>query len=93
MIQVSMGMVKWTNGARGGAGGTYDIGEETESAEGVDGCLGGLGFLLAVHVGDEGDVDKSEVIVTDAELELTHGFYEGRGFDVADCASELHNAC
>ena len=68
---------------------TYEVRKETEAAEGVDGGLGRLRFLFAVHVGNEGDVDEGKVVVADAELELTHGFYEGCGLDVADGASEL----
>ena len=55
----------------------------------MHGGLGGLGLLLAVHVGDEGDMDERKVFVANAELELAHGFYERRGLDVPDRPSEL----
>ena len=55
----------------------------------MHGGLGGLRLLLTVHVGHERDVDECKVVVADAELELTHGFDEGGGFDVTNCAAEL----
>lgn len=55
----------------------------------MDGCLGRLGFLLAVHVGDKRYVNEREVFVSDTELELAHSFDEGRGLDVSNGTSEL----
>jgi hypothetical protein len=55
----------------------------------VDRRLGGLGLLLAVHVGDEGHMNEGEVVVADAELELTHSLHERRRFNVTDGPSEL----
>jgi len=49
-------------------------------------------FLLAVQIGDEGNVDKGEIGGADTELELAHGFNERRGFDVADGSSEFDDA-
>ena len=51
--------------------------------------LRGLRLLLAVDVGDKGDVNEREVVVSDAELELAHSFDEGSGLDVAHGATEL----
>lgn len=42
-----------------------------------------------MHVGNEGNVDKGKVVVTNAELELTHSFDEGSGFDIANGSTEL----
>ena len=67
----------------------YEIREQTEASERVNGGLGRFGFLFAVHVGYERDVDEGKVVVAYPELELAHGFYEGCGFDIAYGASEL----
>ena len=58
----------------------------------MHGCLCRLRLLLSVQIWDEGDVDQGKVGCTDAELELAHGFDKWRGFDIADCASELDDA-
>ena len=58
----------------------------------MHGRLCRLRLLLAVQIGDEGDVDEAKVGWADAELELTHGFDKGRGFDVADGPSEFDDA-
>ena len=34
-------------------------------------------------------MDERKVLVSDAELELSHGLYERRGLDVTDGASKL----
>lgn len=67
----------------------HQVRQQTQSAERVNSRLSGLRLLLAVDVGDKGDVDEREVVVSDAELKLAHSFDEGSGFDVADCATEL----
>lgn len=48
-----------------------------------------LRFLLSVHIWNQRDVDQGEVLVSDAELELSNGFDKGRGFDITDGTSEL----
>lgn len=58
----------------------------------MNGCLCRFCLLLAVHIGDERDVDKGEVVVPDAELELPHRFNEWGGFDVADRSAKLQSA-
>lgn len=68
---------------------TDQVGEETKAAECMDGRLSRLGFLLAVHVGDERHVDEREVFVSDTELELAHSFDERRRLDVSNGTSEL----
>ncbi len=55
----------------------------------MDGCLSRLGFLFAVHVGNERYMDEREVLVTDTELELAHSFDEGRGLDVSNGTTKL----
>lgn len=53
-------------------------------------CLRWFRFLLAVHVWYKRHMDQGEVVVTDTELELSHGFYEWRGLYVTDSASKLN---
>lgn len=71
---------------------THDIREQAKPARDTDGRLGGLRLLLAVHVGDERDVDLREVLVANAELELAHRLDERRALDVAHCATELQRS-
>ena len=47
------------------------------------------GLLLAMQIRHERDMDEGKVVVSDAELELTHGFDKGGGFNVAYCSSKL----
>lgn len=42
-----------------------------------------------MHIRDERHVYESKVFMTDAELELSHCLYKGRGLDVADRSAEL----
>ena len=51
--------------------------------------LRGFCFLFAVEVWNQRDVDKGKVVVTHSELELSHGFYERSGLNVAYSAPEL----
>ena len=37
-------------------------------------------------------MDQREIVVSDAKLELAHGFDEWSGLDVSDCSSKLDNA-
>lgn len=46
-------------------------------------------LLLAVHIGDKRYVDEGEVLVSDAELELPHGFDEWRRLDITDSTAQL----
>lgn len=56
----------------------------------MDGGLRGFCLLLAVHIGNQGDMDESEVLVSDAELELSHCLDKRRGFDVTDRTTQLN---
>ena len=56
----------------------------------MDGGLCGVWLLLAMHVGDQGDMDESKVLVSDTELELSHCFYEWRRFNVTDSTTQLN---
>jgi hypothetical protein len=47
--------------------------------------------LLASNDGDERDVQDSEVLVADSELELTHGLDERSRLDVSNGSSELQD--
>lgn len=76
---------------RGAAKRANEIREETESSEISDGRLGRLGLLLSSNDGDEGDVQNSEVLVPDPELELSHSLDEGSRLDVSDGSSELQS--
>jgi hypothetical protein len=67
----------------------YKVRKKAETTKRVDGGLCGFCFLLAVEVGNQRNVDEGKVIVSNAELELTHGFDERSGFDVSDCTAEL----
>jgi hypothetical protein len=69
--------------------GTYKVREQAKTAQGVNGCLGGFGLLLAVHIRDEGYMDESEVIPANAELELTHCFDERSRLDITDSSAQL----
>jgi hypothetical protein len=42
-----------------------------------------------MHIRYERHVYESEVFMTDAELELSHCLYKGRGLDIADGSAEL----
>ena len=42
-----------------------------------------------MHIRYERHVYESEVFMTDAELELSHCLYKGRGLDIADRSPEL----
>ena len=53
------------------------------------GRLRGLCLLLAMHIGNKGYMDEGEVLVPDAELELSHRFDERRGLNVTDSPTEL----
>lgn len=37
-------------------------------------------------------MDQREVVVSDTELKLAHGFDKWRGLDITDSPTELHNA-
>lgn len=47
------------------------VGQQTEPAQGMHGCLCRLRFLLSVHIRHERDMYKRKVLATDAELELS----------------------
>ena len=70
----------------------YQVRQETQTAQGVDSCLSWLRLLLPMHIRYERYMDQSKIIVTDAELELPHGLYEGCRLDVTDGSTELGNA-
>jgi hypothetical protein len=42
-----------------------------------------------MHIRYERHVYESEIFMTDAELELSHCLYKGRGLDIADRSAEL----
>lgn len=56
------------------------------------GRLGRFRFLLSMHIGDERDMNKCKVIISNSKLELAHGLDERRGLDVTYGASELECA-
>ena len=53
--------------------------------------LGGLGFYLAggFDVGEQCDVDETDVFLADFECELAQGFDEKQAFHVADGAADF----
>ena len=55
----------------------------------MDSRLRWLGLLFAMHIGDHRDVDKSEIVMSDAELELSHSLDKGRRFDISHSATKL----
>jgi len=69
---------------------TNEIREKTESTKISDGSLGRLGLLLSSDDGDEGDVEDGEVLVSDSELELSHGLDERSRLDISNGSTELH---
>jgi len=70
------------------------IGGKSQSTKITDRGLGGLGLLLTDGTDgrDQGDMDQSKVIVTDTELELTHGLNKRGRLDIADGTAELDDA-
>jgi len=68
----------------------YQIREKTQSSQITDTGLSGLGLLFSTNDRDEGDVNQGKVLVTNSELELTHGLDEWRGFDITDSTAELY---
>ena len=69
----------------------YEIREESESAQHVHGCLCWLGLLFAVHIGHKGDVNERKVFMSNAELELAHGFHKRSRFNIANRATKLYD--
>eukprot|EP00978_Attheya_sp_CCMP212_P010349 scaffold24995_cov46-Attheya_sp.AAC.3 len=72
-----------------------DLWRESESPEFAHAVLGGLGLLLTVCASQEGhqaDKGQTEVVVSDAELELAQGLEEDAGLNVAHRASHLDEA-
>ena len=69
---------------------TNQIREKPKTAQCVDGGLGRFCFLFAMHIGNQGDVNESEVLVTDAELELSHCLDERCRLNVTDCTTQLN---
>ena len=55
----------------------------------MDSRLRWLGFLFAMHIGDHRDMDKSEIVMSDAELELSHSLDKGCRFDISHSATKL----
>jgi hypothetical protein len=68
---------------------TDQVRQQAEPAEGVHGCLCRLCLLLSMHIRHERDVYERKVLVTNAELELPHCLYKGRGLDIANRSAEL----
>lgn len=67
----------------------YQVGQETETSQIPDTGLCRFRLLLSSNDGDEGNVDQSEVLGTDSELELSHRLDEGSGLDVTDSPTKL----
>lgn len=65
------------------------VGQQTEPAQGMHGCLCWLRLLLSVHIRHERDVYKRKVFATDTELELSQRLYKRRRFDIANRSAEL----
>jgi hypothetical protein len=65
------------------------VGQQTEPAQGMHGCLCWLRLLLSVHIRHERDVYKRKVFATDTELELSQRLYKWCRFDIADRSAEL----
>ena len=42
-----------------------------------------------MHIGDHRDMDKSEIVMSDAELELSHSLDKGCRFDISHSATKL----
>lgn len=63
---------------------THDIGQETQPPQIPHSGLGRLGLLLPADDGNQTDINQSEILHPDAELELPHGLDKGRGFDIPD---------
>lgn len=69
-----------------------DLGRKAEGAQIANTVLGGLGLLLLGQDGDQTHEHEAEVVVSDAELELSECLEEDAGFDVTDCAADLDKA-
>ena len=67
----------------------YKVGQKTKTTQGVNCCLCWFRFLFAVHIGNQGDVDESKVLVAYAELELSHSFDKWRGLNITNSSAEL----
>jgi len=71
------------------SGETDQVGQQTEPAQSMHGCLCWLRLLLSVHIRHERDVYKRKVLATDTELELSQRLYKWCGFDIANRSAEL----
>lgn len=69
-----------------------DLGRKAEGAQIANTVLGRLGLLLLGKDGDQTHEHEAEVVVSDAELELSEGLEEDAGFDVTDGAADLDKA-
>lgn len=68
---------------------TYEIRDKTESTQVADAGLCRLGLELPVDGRNQGDVEKSKVVLAHTELELPHGFDERRRLNVSNGTAEL----
>lgn len=73
----------------GASDAAYQIRNETSAAHALDGHLGGLCLLFAVHQGDVADVDLHEVVSSGAHSELSHGLDEGHALNVSHSTTQL----
>jgi hypothetical protein len=76
----------WTRPTRPGLR-THDIRQQPQPPQIPHPSLRRLRLLFPSNNGDQRNVHKGEVFYADAELELTHGFDKGGGFDIPDCAA------
>lgn len=78
-----------------GLGGTASnqIRVQTGTAKVTDAHLGRLSLLFANRSDNRNkrNMDQAKVLVTDTELELTHGLNEGSRFDITDGTTQFNN--
>jgi hypothetical protein len=65
------------------------IRQQSEPAQGVHSRLCRLCLLFSMHIRYERDMDERKVLVANAELELPHRLYKGRGFDITNRSAQL----
>ena len=72
-----------------------DVGLNADALKLLDRMLGGLGLKLSRcgQIGNKRHMDEAALVHAELRLELTNGFKEGLGFDIADGAAYLdyHN--
>jgi hypothetical protein len=65
------------------------IGRESQASQVAHCGLSGLCLLLAMHIRNQRNMDKSKIAVPDPELELSHCFDKRGGFNITDSTTKL----